>query len=85
MSTVTQRGIDEAAAGFAVSFMEKPVLVWKVGGSAAQQSALYEHWIAAQQLRYTWDDFCNLPGPEQSQCVAFVRIQSRLKYLISKY
>ncbi len=85
MSTVTQRGIDEAAASFAVTFMEKPVLAWKVGGSAAQQSALYEHWIAAQQLRYTWDNFCALPGPEQSQCVAFVRIQSRLKYLIKKY
>lgn len=83
-STVTQRGIDEATAAFRVLWMDKPVLAWKVPGAPAEYAPLYRDRQVARSGGYSWERFCQLPGPEQSAEVAFHLIENRLHWLMSK-
>lgn len=83
-STVTQRGIDEATAAFRVLWLDKPVLAWKVPGAPAEYAPLYRDRQAARSAGYSWERFCQLPGPEQSTEVAFHLIENRLHWLMSK-
>lgn len=83
-STVTQRGIDEATAAFRVLWLDKPVLAWKVPGAPAEYAPLYRDHQAARSGGYSWERFCQLPGPEQSAEVAFYLIENRLHWLMSK-
>ena len=83
-STVTQRGIDEAAAGYAATWMDKPVLASKLPELPAEYAQSYRDRVAARFCGYTWNGFCDLAGPEQSACVAFYLIEQRLGWLASK-
>lgn len=84
LSTVTQRGIDEATAAFRVLWLDKPVLAWKVPGAPAEYAPLYRDRQAARSGGYSWERFCQLSGPEQSAEVAFYLIENRLRWLMSK-
>jgi len=83
-STVTERGIAEAAQAFNVTWMEKPVLQWGISGSYGRHGAPFEARKAAQFSQYNWHDFCTLPGPEQSAIVAFYRLSTRLEWLMAQ-
>jgi hypothetical protein len=83
-STVTERGIAEAAQAFNVTWMEKPVLQWGIPGSYGRHGAPFEARKAAQFSRYNWHDFCALSGPEQSAIVAFYRLSTRLEWLMAQ-
>ncbi len=84
-STVTQRGVDEAAAALAVSFLDKPVMAWKTPELPGKQSQLYGDMQAARFCHYNWQEFCDLPGPEQSMNVALHLITNRLEWLSNKF
>lgn len=84
LSTVTQRGIDEATAAFRVLWLDRPVLAWKVPGAPAEYAPLYRDRQVARSGGYSWERFCQLPGPEQSAEVAFYLIERRLGWLVSK-
>jgi len=81
-STVTQRGIDEAAARFAYKWRGKPLLTWYVPSSHGERGQLALEWRAAIRSGLTWAQFCTLPGPEQSQHVAFWLLEDKLAYLL---
>jgi len=80
-STVTQRGIREAEEAFSVTWAGKPVTAWRVPGTPGRVGRLFEDRQAARLNGYTWRDFRRLPGPEQSACVALIRIGNRLEWL----
>jgi len=83
-STVTPRGMAEAVKAFNVTFRgEKVTLIGQQDGQA-KASILFGHRQAARANNYTWEEFCNLPGPEQSTVVAFHRLEGRLQCLMSK-
>ena len=84
LSTVTERGIDEASLVFNVSWNGKPVEAWRVRKLPAKHSALFEARNAAQWGGYKWGEFCALPGKEQSAIVAHKRINDRLDALIAQ-
>ncbi len=79
LSTVTVRGIKEAIARFAPHLRGKPVNVF--GGPRALYSAMPEFWdrLAAQWAGYTWEQFCELSGPEQSAIAATYRLKLRME------
>jgi len=83
-STVTERGITEAARAFNVTFAGQDVMSWGVPGTAGRYGALFEARKAAQFSRYNWHEFAELPGPEQSAAVAFYRLNARLEWLMSQ-
>lgn len=80
-STVTERGIQEAAERLNVTWAGKPVLALRPPSSAGRVGMLYEHRQAARFGGYRWSEFCALPGPEQSEEFAFYRINARLTWL----
>lgn len=80
-STVTERGIAEANAAFAVTWHERPVEAWHVPGTPGRYSAMYEARMAAQDSSYHWREFCAMGGSEQSTVVAFFRLKGRLEWL----
>jgi hypothetical protein len=84
LSTVTQRGIDEATAAFRVLWLDKPVLAWKVPGAPAEYAPVYRDRQAARSGGYSWERFGRLTGPEQSAEVAFFLIERRLGWLMSR-
>lgn len=84
-STVTQRGIDEAAQAYKVTWFDQPVLAWKSPELPAKYTNLYRDRQSAQMAGYTWEQFCNMQGPDQSAIVAYHLINGRLEWLISKY
>jgi|OM-RGC.v1.014789237 hypothetical protein len=81
LSTVTPRGIAEAAERFGVEWAGKPVLEYRLGGSPAEYTQRFEDWMAATEARMSWSEFCALSGPKQSEVVAFWRLRMRLDYL----
>lgn len=84
-STVTQRGISEAENAYGVTWFDKPVLAWKVPEVPAKHTNLYRDRQAATQGGYTWDQFSELPGPEQSAIVAYQLIHGRLEWFMSRF
>jgi len=83
-STVTQRGIDEAAERFSYKWRGKPLMIWHVPGSHGERGKLGVEWKAANRSRIPWSQFCDLPGPEQSQHVAFWMLEDKLAYLLQQ-
>jgi len=83
-STVTQKGIDEAAKSLGVTWMGQPVLSWHVPNTPGRYSALHEAMKVAKEYHYRWQEFCTLTGPEQSLLVAHYRLENRLQWLIAK-
>ena len=82
-STVTPRGMMEAVKTFDVTFNDEPVAPMAKSGPA-KASPMFGHRQAAKANNYTWEEFCTLPGPEQSAVVAFHRLGERLQWLMSK-
>jgi hypothetical protein len=83
-STVTERGITEAAQSFQVTWAGQDVMSWGVPGSQGQYGALFEARKAARFAGYSWTEFEALDGPEQSAAVAFYRLNARLEWLMSQ-
>lgn len=84
-STVTLRGLVEAAKAYNVRYMGKKVPVAVLGGShKATANSEYNDRLTAQWAGYKWGDFCTMSGPEQSAEVALYRISQRLERLMSK-
>jgi len=83
-STVTDRGVQEAADAFAVTWTGKPVLALKVPSTPGRYSMVFEARTAAKYAGYTWEQFCALPGPEQSAVVAFHLLEQKLEWLAAK-
>jgi hypothetical protein len=83
-STVTQRGIDEAAERFGYKWRGKPLTTWHIPGSHGERGKLAVEWRAANRSGIPWTQFCDLPGPEQSQHVAFWMLEDKLMYLLQQ-
>ena len=81
LSTVTQKGIDEAQGIFGVEWNKQPIDTWAVKKSRTRYSALFEHREAARFAFMNWDKFCKLSGQEQSMVVAHYRLHGRIEWL----
>lgn len=84
LSTVTQKGIDEAGDLFDVTWLGKRVELFGVPGSKAKFSSQYEDREAAQEYHVKWNQFVDLTGQEQSAIVAHYRLKRRLAWLDSQ-
>ena len=82
-STVTQRGVDEAARSFGVTWYGNPVDPNKGPKSPAMYLSPYGDRRAAQDAGYKWSEFIELSGPEQSTEVAYHRLSNRLEWLMA--
>jgi hypothetical protein len=81
-STVTQRGIAEAAERFDYKWRDKPLLTWSVPVSHGERGMLGVAWNAARRSGLTWSQFCELSGSEQSAHVAFWLLEDKLSHLL---
>ena len=81
-STVTHRGIEEAAERFDYKWRGKPLMTWGTPLSHGERGILAVAWSAARRSGLTWTQFCMLSGPEQSAHVAFWMLEDKLSYLL---
>ena len=84
LSTVTERGIDEAKRMFNVTWAGQGVETWHVAGTPGQYGQMFQDRLAAKFGGYNWGEFCELSGPEQSAAVAFYRLSNRLEALMAQ-
>lgn len=84
LSTVTQRGINEAVAKLDYTWRGRPLLEWGTGGAPGRRGQLAVDFRAATRSGLTWGEFCDLPGPEQSMHVAYWTLEDHLGYLLQK-
>lgn len=84
-STVTPTGIREAQDAMNVLWMDMEVTAYRQPSVPARFSAMFRDRKAAQFCGYSWSSFCELTGPEQSECVAFHLLSQTLEYLQSKW
>jgi hypothetical protein len=82
-STVTQRGIEEAAKMFGVTWHGMPVDLTKGPKSPAMYGSQFGDRKAAKEGGYNWREFIELSGPEQSAVVAHHRLSNRLDWLLA--
>lgn len=82
-STVTLRGIREAEQAYDITWYGQSVYAWRIPGTPGQVGDLFEARQAARFSGLTWDEFCDLSGPEQSAVWAFHRLSRRLEWLMS--
>lgn len=82
LSTVTERGIKEAEEVFSVTWFGKSIDTFRIKATEARYTQLFEDREAARFALYTWDDFCDLPGYEQSAIVAQYRLKAKIDYLV---
>jgi len=81
-STVTARGIAEAAERLAYTWRGRPLQTWAVGYTHGQRGALAVDMQAAFRSGLTWTQFCDLDGPTQSAHVAFWNLEDKLNWLV---
>ena len=84
-STVTVRGISEAEQAYGVKWLDKPVAAWRVPSIPAEISLEFEARRVAKASGYSWPEFCQLTGPEQSAEVCHYRISNKLAWLEAEY
>jgi hypothetical protein len=84
-STVTARGVAEAERAFGVKWLHKPVVAWRVPSVPAELSLEFEARRVARLYGYSWPQFCELTGPEQSAVVCHHRISNKLAWLEAEY
>jgi hypothetical protein len=84
LSTVTQRGIKEAEKAYAIQWMGISLQQHPNPQGDLQISALYQARLAATDLGYTWEQFCQLTGPEQSAAVAQYLCTLKVQWLSSE-
>jgi hypothetical protein len=81
-STVTTRGLMEASARYNVRWHKRKLDAFVIlGKSRGAYGPEFEARRAAQFAHIKWAEFCELPGWEQSDIVAFLRLNSSLGYL----
>ena len=83
-STVTDRGILEAAQSFGVTWLRQPVMAHIPSKGEAMALRVFGDRQAAQWAHYNWEEFSELSGPKQSAVVAFYRLNMRLNQLGAK-
>ena len=83
-STVTIRGLVEAAQAYNVRWRGKKVPVVEAATGPLKCSGEFGDRLAAQWNGYRWPDFCELPGPEQSEVVAAYRYHNKLQELFAE-
>lgn len=84
LSTTTERGIEEAYTLFNATWANKDIRGWYVKRSKAEYSRYYEDRSVATWAHYRWDEFCALPGFEQSVFVAQYRLHNRIEWLVTQ-
>ena len=84
LSTVTERGIDEAKRMFNVTWAGQGVETWHVAGTPGRYGQMFQDRLAAKFGGYNWGEFCELSGPQQSAAVAFYRLSNRLEALMAQ-
>jgi hypothetical protein len=85
-STVTIRGLVEAAQAYNVRWRGKKVPVVEPPSGPLKCNGVLGDRLAAQWAGYThWDEFCELPGPEQSAIVALFRYKGKIEELFTKH
>ena len=77
LSTVTVRGLKEAEREFGVRVRGRPVGVLSSKGEITASRSFVDR-LSARWAGYTWTDFCELDGPEQSRIVAAHIIESKV-------
>ena len=82
LSTVTQRGIDEAVRRLNYTWRGTALQAWATGTIKASRGKLGVEMQAAIRSHIAWPDFCKLSGPDQSLYVAFWLLEEKLNYLI---
>ena len=85
LSTVTQKGIEQATRNFDVQFLNKPISAYKTPSIPALYSGLFRDRKASKDAGYKWDEFCALSGKEQSLIVAHYQLESTLDYIVQKW
>jgi hypothetical protein len=84
-STVTPRGIYEAAQLFGVRWRGGLINPLAIPPTGATANGVYGDRLAARWHGYRdWDAFCELSGPRQSEIVALYRIDNRLQVLMAR-
>lgn len=84
LSTVSIRGLAEAAKSYDIHWNKKKVPVVSRSTGPASASNLYESRLAALWSGYRWPEFSDLPGAEQSAIVALYRYKHKLEELSTK-
>lgn len=80
-STVTPRGIMEAAELFGVTWRGKQVNPFAGAKSSGKANGAFNHRQAAELSGYNWTEFCQMDGQEQSEIVCFRLLSARLNIL----
>jgi len=83
-STVTIRGLVEAARAYNVRWQGKKVPVAGRLRGPAQASGIFEARLVATWVHLQWPEFCELAGAEQSAHVALYRYKNRLTELAAR-
>ena len=84
-STVTDRGMAEASARYNVTWNgQRLSALVTLGKSPGFYGPEFEARRAAQFANKEWEAFCELPGQEQSNIVAFYRLNASLAWLQAK-
>ena len=84
-STVTDRGLAEASARYNVTWDGRRLsALTTLGKSPGFYGPEFEARRAAQFVHREWEAFCELSGQEQSDIVAFYRLNASLAWLQSK-
>lgn len=84
LSTVTDRGIQEAMQAFSIEWHGVPLQKHRSPPGKLRASLYYQARVAATDLGITWDDFCELPGPLQSTAMAQHQCKMKIEYLASE-
>lgn len=79
LSTVTEIAILDAIKRFGVTYLGKAIHKLALPGSYAERMQVFEDWQAAKYGNISWQRFCELSGPEQSEYVAFMRVDQAVK------
>ena len=84
LSTVTDRGIQEARQAFNIEWQGIPIDRQRNPPGKLSASSVYQSRVAASSLGYIWEQFCKLSGPDQSAIVAQYQCALKIEYLASE-
>jgi hypothetical protein len=85
LSTVTERGIQEAERSFGIEWRGVPLHNHANPPALLRTTVLYQAREAAAHYHYPWLAFCALTGPEQSAVVAQYRCSLKVQWLAAEY
>lgn len=85
ISTVTNEGILEASDRFKVTWFGKPITAWNLPDVPSSQSSLFRDFSVAKEFNYSWEEFCEFDGVQQSTYVAHRLLDKKLEYFTMKW